>query len=62
MWAENILTFQIFICNVGREHSLAVVLVGDTGTIPYHLRNLFPGAPGDRGPGAGDGCGISVVC
>ena len=31
---------------------LAVVPVGDTGTIPYHLRNVFPGAPGDRRPGA----------
>jgi hypothetical protein len=27
---------------------LPVVPVGDTGTIPYHLRNTFSGAPGDR--------------
>ncbi len=25
---------------------LPLVPVGDTGTIPHHLRNLFPGAPG----------------
>ncbi len=37
---------------------LPVVPVGDTGTIPYpgHMHNFFPGAPGDRRPGAGDGC------
>ncbi len=35
---------------------LTVVPVGDTGTIPHHLCNLFPGAPGDHKPGAGDGC------
>ncbi len=35
---------------------LPVVPVGDTGTIPHHLRNPFPGAPGDRKPGAGDEC------
>ena len=40
---------------------LAVVPVGDTGTIPYHLRNVFSGAPGDRQPGAGDGCGMWFV-
>ena len=33
---------------------LPVVPVGDTGTILHHLRNVFPGAPGDRRPGAGD--------
>jgi hypothetical protein len=27
---------------------LQVVPVGDTRTIPYSLRNIFPGAPGDR--------------
>ncbi len=31
---------------------LPLVPVEDTGTIPHHLRNLFPGAPGDRRPGA----------
>ncbi len=40
--------------------------VGDTGTIPHHPRNLFPWpvAPGDRRPGAGDGCRKQqdVVC
>ncbi len=37
--------------------------VGDTGTIPHHLRNLFPGAPGDSWPGAGDhdGCRMWFV-
>jgi hypothetical protein len=35
---------------------LPVVPVGDTGTIPHHLRNVFSGAPGDRKPGSGDGC------
>ena len=37
---------------------LPVVPVGDTGTIPYHLHNVLPGAPGDRRPGAGEGCRI----
>ncbi len=40
---------------------LPVVPVGDTGTIPYHLRNFFLGAPGDRRPGAGDGCRMWFV-
>ncbi len=40
---------------------LPVVPVGDTGTIPYHLRNTFSGAPGDRRPGAGDGCKMWFV-
>ncbi len=40
---------------------LAVVPVGDTGTIPYHLLNVFPGAPGDRRPGSGDGCRMWFV-
>jgi hypothetical protein len=40
---------------------LPVVPVGDTGTIPYHLRNTFPGAPGDRRMGAGDGCKMWFV-
>ena len=40
---------------------LAVVPVGDTGTIPYHLCNVFPGAPGDRRQGACDGCGMWFV-
>ncbi len=35
---------------------LLVIPVGDTGTIPYHLRNTFFGAPGDCRMGAGDGC------
>jgi hypothetical protein len=36
---------------------LLVVPVGDTGTIPHRImmRNTFPGAPGDRRLGAGDG-------
>ncbi len=40
---------------------LPVVSVGDTGTIPYHLRNTFSGAPGDRLMGAGDGCKMWFV-
>jgi len=40
---------------------LPVVPVGDTGTIQYHLRNTFPGAPGDRRMGAGDGCKMWFV-
>ena len=44
---------------------LAVVPVGDTGTIPYHLRNVFPGAPGEaatggRVPATDAGCGLST--
>jgi hypothetical protein len=42
---------------------LAVVPVGDTGTIPYHLRNVFQGAPGDRKLGVPEtdaGCGLST--
>jgi hypothetical protein len=35
---------------------LPLVPVGDTGTIPHSMRNAFSGAPGDRRPGAGDGC------
>ena len=35
---------------------LSLVPVGDTGTIPHSMRNTFAGAPGDRRPGAGDGC------
>jgi hypothetical protein len=27
---------------------LPVVPVSDTGIIPYHLRNIFPGAPSNR--------------
>ncbi len=40
---------------------LPLVPVGDIGTIQHHLRNLFPGAPGDRKPGAGDGCRMWFV-
>ena len=31
---------------------LPLVPVGDTGTVPHRMRNTFPGAPGDRRPGA----------
>jgi hypothetical protein len=34
----------------------SLVPAGDTGTIPHSMRNTFAGAPGDRRPGAGDGC------
>jgi hypothetical protein len=42
---------------------LPVVPVGDTGTIPHHMRTAFkfPGAPGDRRPCAGDGRMLDVV-
>ena len=40
---------------------LSLVPVGDTGTIPHSLRNTFEGAPGDRRPGAGDGCRMWFV-
>ncbi len=38
-----------------------LVPVGDTGTIPHSMRNAFSGAPGDRRPGAGDGCRMWFV-
>ena len=40
---------------------LPLVPVGDTGTVPHRMRNTFPGAPGDRRPGAGDGCRMWFV-
>ncbi len=40
---------------------LPVVPVGDTSTTPFHLRNTFSGAPGDRRLGAGDGCKMWFV-
>ncbi len=42
---------------------VVTVPVGNTGTIPHHMRNTFPGAPGDsdRRPGAGDGCRMCFV-
>jgi hypothetical protein len=40
---------------------LPVVPVGDTGTILHNIRNLFPGAPGDRREGSGDGCRMWFV-
>ena len=40
---------------------LPVVPVGCTGTIQHHLRNVNPGAPGDRRQGAGDGCRMWFV-
>jgi hypothetical protein len=50
-------------CGQARELSekLPVVPVRDTGTIPRHLRDVFPGAPGDRRPDAGDGCKMWFV-
>ena len=33
----------------------------DTGTISHSMRNAFSGAPGDRRPGAGDGCRMWFV-
>jgi hypothetical protein len=46
------------------EHILGkrpLVPVGDTGTIPHHLHNLFPGAPGHSRSGAGNGCRMWFV-
>ena len=40
---------------------LPVVPVGDRQTIPHHLRNHFPGAPGDRRPDSGYGCRMWFV-
>jgi hypothetical protein len=40
---------------------LCLVPVGDTGTILHRLRTAFPGAPGDRRPGSGDGCQMWFV-
>ncbi len=40
---------------------LPAVPVGDTKTIPHCMRNLFPGAPGDRREGSGDGCRMWFV-
>ncbi len=40
---------------------LPLAPLGDTGTIPHHLQNLFRGAPGDRKPSAGDGCRMWFV-
>ncbi len=40
---------------------LPVVPVGDKGTIPHHLHNHFPGAPGDRRQGSCDGCRMWFV-
>ncbi len=40
---------------------LCLVPEGDTGTIPHNLRTAFAGAPGDRKPGAGDGCQMWFV-
>jgi hypothetical protein len=40
---------------------LPLVPVSDTGTIQHHLHNLFPGAPGDSRPGAGDRCKMRFV-
>ena len=40
---------------------LHVIPVGDTGTVPHRMQNTFSGAPGDRRPGAGDGCRMWFV-
>jgi hypothetical protein len=40
---------------------LPVVPVGDTRTIPHNIRNLLPGAIGDRREGSGDGCRMWFV-
>jgi hypothetical protein len=39
---------------------LQVVPVGDTGTIPHHLRNVFPSAAGNRVPAMDAACGLST--
>ena len=40
---------------------LPLVPVGDTSSIPHSMHNAFSGAPGDRRPGAGDGCRMWFV-
>ena len=40
---------------------LSLVPVGDTSTISHSMCNTFAGAPGDRRPGAGDGCRMWFV-
>jgi hypothetical protein len=40
---------------------LPVIPVGDTGTIPHKIRDLFRGAPGDSREGSGDGCRMWIV-
>ncbi len=71
-WLKSIGSQIVYELNHGKpvfyvipvEHilgKLPLVTVGDTGTIPHHLRNLFPGAPGDRKPDAGDGCRMWFV-
>jgi hypothetical protein len=51
--------YVIPIQNILGKH--LVVPVGDTGTIPHHLCNGSPGAPGDRRLDAGDGCKMWFV-
>jgi hypothetical protein len=53
--------YVIPIENILPVGKLSVVPVGDTGTIPRHLRNVFPGSPGDHRPDAGDGCKMWFV-
>ncbi len=40
---------------------LPLVPVGDTGTIPHIMCKALSGAPGDRRPGADDGCRMWFV-
>ena len=40
---------------------LPVVPVSDTGTNPHRMHIAFKSAPGDRRPGAGDGCPMWFV-
>ncbi len=49
------------LCHPCRSYPGKTSSVGDTGTIPHHLRNMFQGAPGNRRPDAGDGCRMWFV-
>ena len=53
--------YVVPIQNILGKLSLVPASVWDTGTIPHSLRNTFEGAPGDRRPGAGDGCRMWFV-
>ncbi len=57
---RNPVLYVILIQSILGKLPVVTVQVGDTGTIPHHLRNHFPGAPGDSRPDSGDGCRIGL--
>ncbi len=46
---------------VGWDKLVRGLYTSSTTKIPHHLRHHFPGAPGDRRPGSGDGCRMRFV-